>query len=229
MAVTFEDLERRVRSRLSESDADFFSQQNVLDWLNEGQDVVCTAVGYTLNATWQARIPAYATAVRLTEECLRPSKLRMVSSTGRSIILDYVDPDQMDRFKTYRTSESAGTTTRFTVIPGVDGRILVWDVAQSEECELTVWGQMRPRQMTASSTSYTDLPDHLTHVVVSYALWMAKVKDEEAGQAKDARAQFASDMAELDEDRQRVQAAQFNTVRHGRENTGRLWRWWPWP
>lgn len=229
MAVTVEDLDRRTRARLSESDVDFFTEANLIDFFNEAQDVIATHVPFTAQTHWGAMVPSRATGIRLPEDCLTVTGAVLTDVNGRVIRLDYVEPDQMDRLKTYRTTRLGGTAYRCTVRTRSYGRTLEWDYAMTEDAMLSLAGHLRPRQMT-DSDSVTEVPDHLTHVVVDYAAAMCKSKDEESREYEQAMAKFHVDLEALDINRRIEQADQFNQVRAGRSITARRYPGGgPWP
>lgn len=215
MAVTFDDIERRARGRLSENDVEFFTQQNLLDWANEGQDVIAAAVPFTAQTAWQAVLPARSTGVQLSDECIQPTGAVMQGSSGIPVRLDYIEPDLMDARKSWRGTPVTGSTVVCTVRTRLFGRSLEWDRAFSEPMVLTVEGHMRPRPLV-DADSETDIPAWLVHVVIDYMLWQAKKKDEETREADQAEKQFAADMEELAVRRFQAQADQFNRVRWGR-------------
>lgn len=224
MSVTLDDIERRVRSRLSESDVDFFTSQNVLDWVNEGQDVIANAVPFTVQTTWQTLVPPNAVAIQLTEECLQPTGAVLQRGNGAPIRLDYVEPDVMDGWKSNRSTRRTGTANYCTVRTRLFGRMLEWEPTLSVTATLTVEGHMRPRTL-AATTDTTDIPSSLAHVIVDYVLWQAKKKDEESGEAEQAQRQFAADLEKLQARRIIEQADQFNRTRGHRGLGRRMFGW----
>lgn len=224
MSVSLDELLRRVRAQLSENDTEFFTDDNVTDWLNEGQDVIFNDSPFTSKAMWELDATDTMPSGQyflLDPDCAIPTGLAYRDASGRVRPVDYLEPDRMDRMR--RGSSSTGSPRWYTARLTEDGPAIEFFPALSTARPLYVEGFRRPTPLS-DSEDRTDLPRHLIPAVIEYALWCAKDKDEETKQAQEHERKFGEHLSKLAERRLQLQADQHNTVRLGRSTR---WPYWP--
>lgn len=223
MGVTLDELLRRFRAGLSEGDTEFFTDQNALDWLNEGQNEVFIDSPFTTQGTWeldQFSVPVNGFAFVVPDACGIPTGAATALVGGGVVRLNYVEPDRLDRMM--NGSVIASGQPAFVSYRVVDDgtAMIVWP-RPAVQATLFLEGFKVPKRLT-TETSMTDLPEHLVAPVILYALWCAKGKDEESAQAREAERKFVGAMNKIAERRMQYQADQHNTVRYRRAVAG-----WP--
>lgn len=190
IGVTLTELMERLTSRLSEDDTEFFTDAYKLAWLNEAQDVIAEKVPFTVETTWQTTTIPGVGMYLLNDECLHPTGATIRLSGGQLVRLNYTEPDNMDRMKSW--AGGANVPTQYL--------------------DLVVTGHKRPRPLTASSDR-TEIPKYVATPIVDYALSKAKQSDEEMGQQDRGSAEFTTHLEHLQATRMIEQADQNNRGR----------------
>jgi len=225
--ITAGELLRRFRAAMSENDADYFTDQNAYDWMNEAQAVIYTDAPFSLRATWEldsTNVPPGTSIFLLPEDCAIPTAIAVRRSSGSIYRLNYIEPDRMDRLTTGGTS-GAGEPRAVTYRIVDDGPAFEVFPRFSASASIYIEGQKAPTDLAAED-DVSDLPRELTTAVVLYAVARAKYKDEESQQYTQAMQAFGDEMRKLGERRMQYHADQHNTVRDRRPISTRFGGWW---
>lgn len=227
MSTTADDLVRRVRAKLSETDPTYFTEAHILDWLNEAQSVVYTDAPFALRSTWEisdVNVPVGGSIFLLPDECAVPTAVAVRRTSGSIYRLNYIEPDRMDRLTT-GTASGSGEPRAVTYRLSEDGPAFEVFPPFNAQASIFIEGLKAPTTLTAL-TDTADLPTELTQAIVLYAVAQAKYKDEEPQQYQLAIDAFAAEMQKLAERRMQYHADQHNTVRDGRPISARFGGWW---
>lgn len=207
---TLSELDRRVRARLSESTTEYFTSQNVLDWLNEAQDLIAAECPWTVPTTLElSDTVIYGDCYYLPPEVIRVDTVEMRLPNGNPVELDIMPPDWMKKRKTFNNR-----------LTGVPRKVAIQHEREGIAIELypvpstirTIYARcyLRPAPLSAL-TDRTDVPPQVAQAMVSYALWMAKIKDEEQGESDRAQQEFKDKMKDLKAERFVAQARALTT------------------
>ena len=204
-------LYQRIRSELSENDTDFFTDEDLLDFLNEGQEAIVTACPLAASDSFQSQTVSGSGRYLLPPECVQPTATWLADSTGEFYRLDFLEPDLADHRPRWTTRGS--TRGQVTYRPVRDGiAIEIQPVPATTGLDLIVVSHINPRTLTAESDQ-TDIEARFTYLLVLYALSKCKRKDEETTQADRYATDFQNEMQKLQAKEMIHQADQFNRTR----------------
>lgn len=216
---TLSELDRKVRSRLPSEDVAYVSSQNVLDWLNEGQDVICADAPWTVVSGWAiADTAKNADSYLMPSACIRATAVEVHLASGEPHRLEYMEPDWFDGRKSY-ASRQTGVPRFVTYRQHFEGVAFEMYPAPSAKLPIYVSGYMRPTPLSLS-TDRTDVPFHVAPTLIAYAITQATFKDEENQEFLNARKMFDLGMSTLRSVRLRSQADQANVRRARRSLFG---------
>lgn len=210
VGVTQSEITRRVRAKLSEAGARYFTEQNVLDWINEAQDVISSDAPYAVVATWHTVTQRNKPSYLLPTEAVEPTGALLRVSGPRTYRLSFITPDVDNDTR----GVSWGPGQPETVSYHLDAEGIAVDLwpAPNGAYDLYVEAFQRPLVLT-EATDRTDIPAYLVSTVVKYAVAQAKYKDEEMQQYAAMMQDFQKDLDRLAERRLETQADQHPTVR----------------
>lgn len=222
IGITLAELDRRTRAVLSEAAVEFFTTQNVIDWLNEAQDVISADAPFTAVTVWTMPAVPNVPSYLLPTEMIAPVSTSMRDASGRVYRITYIEADLLDQQRSWSTGIS-GRPRLCTYRMAEDGVALdIWPGPNDSPLDIYVGGYLRPATLT-EQTDRSDIPPWLSQTVIKYALYRAKVKDEEQGEADRAYADFQRDLDRLAERRLLIQYDQLNAVRDYRAVGGYRW------
>lgn len=220
IGVTQAELDRKVRAKLSEASARFFTAQNLLDWENEAQDVIAVDAPFTVVSTWHSQTIANQPRYQLDPSCMVPTGTLIRDSGGTIRRLSYEEPDVDNDARNWNVGASQPTVCSYeNTLEG--SSVLLWPTPNAV-LDFYVEGHKRPTLLSVS-TDRTDIPPYLVQAVLYYVLWQAKAKDEESTQGDRWEAAFRREMDRLAEIRMKTQADQNPQVRYFRSMSGGSW------
>ena len=213
MAVgpTLSELDRRVRSGLSESTTGYFSSQNVLDWLNEAQDIISSECPWTVPTVLElSDTVRYGDSYMMPPEVLRVDTVEVRLTNGNPVELDLVPPDWLKRKKTFNNRIS-GTPQKVAIQHEREGVAIEIYPVPAEIRTILVRCYLRPTALSAL-TDRTDVPPQVAQAMVAYARWQAKIKDEEGAEADRAQSEWVQKMRDLKAERFTAQVRAMTTA-----------------
>lgn len=223
MTVSLVDLKKRVRKALSEEDTEFFTDDAVREWINEAQDDLSSKVPVTVTVRIAMATVPDADIYVIDDSILQPSHTWIELSSGVIRKLKYSSPDIMERLKWVTTVPRGGTPYRVTYRRTTHGLVVELDRAPQNNERLIMEGNRRPRVLI-SDTEECEVPDSMTQAIVKYAVWQAKVKDEEDGQADRARGAYLEAVEDVRARRYDIQNNEFEIPR-ARYGSRRTFGW----
>lgn len=193
---TLAELDRRTRAKLSESGVQFFTPQNVLDWLNEAQDVICDQFPWTLPVLFELKdVKKKCPTFLLPSTAVRADFFVIRLANGIPHVLEERPSDWMLKRKSF-TSAVTGTPRYVSFQRTREGiQAELWPLASTA---LPMFCRVfeRPAPLSAL-TDRTDIPPEVVQPMVLYALWQAKIKDEEPQGVASAERAFEKAMRDL--------------------------------
>lgn len=220
IGVTQAELDRRIRAKLSEGAARFFTAQNLLDWENEAQDVICADAPFTVVSMWHSQTLANQPRYQIDPACVVPTGTLLRDTSGTIRRLSYSEPDAQDDARNWNVGSSlprACTYENSNEGPAVS----LWPTPNLVY-DFYIEGHKRPATLVAA-TDRTDIPPVVVQAVIYYCLWQAKSKDEESTQGDRWEAAFRRELDRLAEVRMKTQSDQNPQVRYQRSMSGGSW------
>lgn len=223
MNKTLAELRADVRAALSEGSRRFFTDDNVTRWLNDAQDFVVAEELLASNGVWWGTFVPNAWWYQLPEDVIIPKRLYGTLSTNQEYRVDCIEKDQLDAI----TRLSRRNTTSNIVSSVAYGRT-EYGMTIEIYPAVSTWSRFRiegTRRMKhlVDELDVTECPIGLTHILVHYALWQAKKKDEEVQQADQWERQVQRDVAEVRARRMREIASDAYPRVRPRKRLGRFW------
>lgn len=222
MGDTLATIRSRVRSKLSEEGVRFFKDENVLKWINEGQDAISADCPWIVQTSLQRMTVPYVEIYGLPEDVIEIKATRLKTASGAPYRVQYVEPTVMDQLKQFQRVTAGSTSYRITYRAGLEGLAIEFYQPLSTRVKLVCDVLKRPKPLV-NDYDISELPQAQTQTLVHYALWQAKVKDEETQQADRARRDFEEALTDLRSRRLTIQVDQMNKTRV-RQSVG---GWWP--
>lgn len=220
---TLDEIIGRVRSELSEGDAEFFTDSDLTKAINGGQDAIAADCPWTVLRRYTTTTVIGSSRYALPLDVIHATATYLTLASGQQYRVDYIEADVVDsrtafsgnqrgvaRWVTYRRTDQG---IELELYPGPSQTGLI----------LTVEGNVRPTTLSAT-TDRTDLDPLLVTVLVDYVLWKLKGKDEETQQAREYRDSYETGLRDLRARRLKSQNDQKNVNRAKRS----IFRWRGW-
>lgn len=213
------ELKSQVRSYLSESGVLFFTEDNLAKWITAAHDAISADCPWVVQTTYQRMSIPYVESYLLPEDVIAVKATRLKTASGQPYRLDYIEPAEMDQLKQFGRTSASSTSYRVTYRVSLEGIALELFFPLSARVKMFCDVLKRPAVLTSDS-DISEIPSYLAPVISEYALWKAKVKDEEPAQADRAHATFLQGLQDLRSRRMGQQVDQMNHTR-GRRSLGR--------
>jgi hypothetical protein len=218
------ELDTLVRHDLSEGGRQFFTPEAIRAWLNEGQDFLVAEELYAVKGGYKFWSVPNQTTYLLREEILAPEALYGRGRSGFPYRIGFENGDDTDA-RTYMsnnipTADVVRSVTYRRVAEGLEAEIFP---ALNSWYPLVYRGSKRMKRLV-NDTDETECPNGMTHILVHYALWQAKKKDEEVRQADQWEQQVMRDVMEVRARRMRETASDRNARVRVHRKLGRIFR-----
>jgi hypothetical protein len=221
---TATELDIRVRAGLSERAPRFFTLGDVRGFINEAQDFLVREDIYSVKGSWKELSVPKSTTYLLPEDLIAPEYVYATNSAGQKYRVTFQQQDEHDQ----RNWMRASTTTADVISTVTYGRVAEGLTAEIYPALSTyrflIWAGGKRMKKLVNDSDRTECPPGLSHILVHYALWQCKKKDEEVRQAQDWERQVARDVLEVRAGRMRELASDQNARVKIRRNVGRYHR-----
>lgn len=160
------DIMLRVRDRLNESSASFFSDAMIARWINDGENDICIK-SLCLESTQSVTTTSGS---RVTEvPCITPLFVEYVPASGTAIGLKKINPVQIGR------EISSTPATPQCWIPWGAGVLI--DPKPAATYNLNVYTSIVPTVLMSDSTDEPSIPDYCHDFIIDYAVWRGLMRD----------------------------------------------------
>ena len=218
---TLDELIADVRAELSEEDTAFFTDENVTAFLNRGQDVIATDCPWACVATYSVASVANQPRYLMPLNVIHPTATFIRDSGGTAERTNYVEPDILDRLTSYSSTAGAARSVSYRNT-NIGMELQLYPAPSTSGLWIDVNAHVRPTPMSAT-TDRTCIDPLFGHVLVNYALWKCKWKDEESPQGDRYRQDFEESLRDMEARRIIKQFDQFNRTRGHRSVTRRIY------
>jgi hypothetical protein len=158
-----------VRNQLNESQADFYGEQELYDYMWNAEQLAAQKTGCSLTTTTDTTVVAQREYTR-PSNCLRIERLTWYNTKMKKITLTDVDAVEQTGYGHQGLSGQPvyyyefGNTIGFSPIP-------------SEAQTIVYYYVQEPTRLTAASSNFT-IPDEYGHYLADYVLYRAYLKDQ---------------------------------------------------
>lgn len=211
---TLAELITDVRAQLSEDDTEFFTADVVRRALNAAQRQIAADCPWAVLETFTTATVPGSPRYRLPGEVVQPTGVWMRLSSGQRYAVDYTEPDRIEGQKAF-ISLSTGIPRWATSRRSRTGVEIELFPSPNLVTTLEVEAFIHPAELV-NNTDCAEFDPSLCPVLIAYALWKLKGKDEETVQADKYLAAYEAGLSDLRARRTRSQAIKANVARSRR-------------